>query len=335
MAWKDIPGKQYWQFKDDATVPLRSYLSRRTSRNRATTTVGGVRTEKGRQVNVQTRYVGPGATFTDETNLGEIDVNYHLASIGNAGVKPASFFSDLPAVGGGGGGATDPNYNNVLLLWNSQDVADGTTSKNAYTVTTTGTTRDATAGKPFPAAESTEWDLINQSSQGSYIEFTGTQVKDFNPNSYTNYTIEFWANLPATGGGTYGHTIFLGGQNGEGSLKFERGASGFYWYTANGASPPQQVFFGGGNPSGTGWHHYVLVKQGNTWTTWRDGSRSNTGVQPAAASTPSATDTVKLGYADVSEFANHYVDAVRITSVARYDASDLTISVQDAPWPTS
>ena len=31
-------------------------------------------------------------------------MNFHLASIGNAGVKPASFFSSLPAVGGGGGG---------------------------------------------------------------------------------------------------------------------------------------------------------------------------------------------------------------------------------------
>ena len=296
MAWVDIPGKPGWQFNDAAQPTGRTYLGEATSELRAAEVSNGVEST-GRsltQTYLQTRYTGDPTDLT--FSRGELNATFQNIKNGIAGKQAASYYSAL----GGGGGATDPNYNNVLLLWNSQDVADGTTSKNAYTVTTTGTTRDATAGKPFPAAESTEWDLINQSSQGSYIEFTGTQVKDFNPNSYTNYTIEFWANLPATGGGTYGHTIFLGGQNGEGSLKFERGASGFYWYTANGASPPQQVFFGGGNPSGTGWHHYVLVKQGNTWTTWRDGSRSKTGVQPAAASTPSATDTVMLGYDDVS-----------------------------------
>ena len=105
MAWKDIPGKQYWQFKDDPQLKVLDYLSRATSRRNPTITNNGVRTlPNGRQVYVQTRYVGPGSTDTDNTNRGEIDVNFHLASIGNAGVKPASFFSSLPAVGGGGGG---------------------------------------------------------------------------------------------------------------------------------------------------------------------------------------------------------------------------------------
>lgn len=118
MAWKDIPGKQYWQFKDDPELKVLDYLSRATSRRNPTITNNGVRTlPNGRQVYVQTRYVGPGSTDTDTTNRGEIDVNFHLASIGNAGVKPASFFSDLPAVGGGGGGAgINPDFANVSLL---------------------------------------------------------------------------------------------------------------------------------------------------------------------------------------------------------------------------
>lgn len=136
MAWKDIPGKQYWQFKDDPTLRVLNYFSRATSRRNSTITNNGVRTlPNGRQVYVQTRYVGPGSTDTDTTNRGEIDVNFHLASIGNAGVKPASFFSDLPAVGGGGGPVVDPFWNSVTLLVRKDD-----TTNDALDVSNAGNT---------------------------------------------------------------------------------------------------------------------------------------------------------------------------------------------------
>ena len=191
MAWKNIPGKQYWQFKDDATVTQRNYLSRETSRRN--TTIGGVRTEKGRQVYVQTRYIGPGSTDTDTTNRGEIDVNFHLASIGNAGTKSASFFSSLPAVGGGGGGGpvSDPNFANVLSLFKTPSdgsISDATGTLGPFIIGT-GAVIDGTETQ-FQSAN------INLSG-GGYVEVQGdTNLLDFGDDPFT---IETWIYRTAAG----------------------------------------------------------------------------------------------------------------------------------------
>ena len=88
MAYKDIPGRPGWQFKDDPADPgnKRTALFNKQ--------VAGVRTTGLTQVYTETkRSIDP-----DGTNRGEVSASFY-----NKGVKPASFFSDLPAVGGGGG----------------------------------------------------------------------------------------------------------------------------------------------------------------------------------------------------------------------------------------
>jgi len=98
MAWKNIPGRPGWLFKDDAVVPSFTYLGAGTSVANAAKTTAGVRTEGGVQTYIQTRKT----TDAETVNRGEIDATSTLASVGVSGPQPASFFSDLPAVGGGG-----------------------------------------------------------------------------------------------------------------------------------------------------------------------------------------------------------------------------------------
>ena len=113
MAWKNIPGRPGWLFKDDAVVPSFTYLGAGTSVANAAKTTAGVRTEGGVQTYIQTRKT----TDAETVNRGEIDATSTLASVGVSGPQPASFFSDLPAVGGGGGG--DPFFANVVYLVNA------------------------------------------------------------------------------------------------------------------------------------------------------------------------------------------------------------------------
>ena len=89
MAYKNIPNRSGWQFKDDPTNPgfARSALHNKQ--------VGGVRTTGLTQVYTETKKT----TDPDGKNRGEISATFY-----NKEVKPASFFSSLPAVGGGGGG---------------------------------------------------------------------------------------------------------------------------------------------------------------------------------------------------------------------------------------
>ena len=89
MAYKNIPNRSGWQFKDDPTNPgfARSPLHNKQ--------VGGVRTTGLTQIYAETKKT----TDPDGKNRGEISATFY-----NKEVKPASFFSSLPAVGGGGGG---------------------------------------------------------------------------------------------------------------------------------------------------------------------------------------------------------------------------------------
>ena len=89
MAYKDIPGRPGWQFKDDPADPGNKQTALFNKQ------VAGVRTTGLTQVYTETKR----SNDPDGTNRGEVTASFY-----NKGVKPASFFSSLPAVGGGGGG---------------------------------------------------------------------------------------------------------------------------------------------------------------------------------------------------------------------------------------
>ena len=95
MAWKNIPGRPGWLFKDDAAVPTFTYLGAGTSVANAAKTTAGVRTDGGVQTYIQTRQT----TDAETVNRGEIDATSTLASVGVIGSQPASYFSSLPVSG--------------------------------------------------------------------------------------------------------------------------------------------------------------------------------------------------------------------------------------------
>ena len=95
MAWKNIPGRPGWLFKDDAPVRTYTYLFAGSSVANAAKTTGGVRTDGGVQTYIQTRKIKDAETV----NRGEVDATSTLASVGVSGPQPASFFSSLPVSG--------------------------------------------------------------------------------------------------------------------------------------------------------------------------------------------------------------------------------------------
>lgn len=183
MPWKDIPQKPYWQFKTDPVITNRDYLGRETSRLEAQNVSEGVIQRGGNQFYVQTRYVGPGAgVVTDGANLGEISATFY-----NKEIKPTSFFSSLPEVGGGGGGGADPDFANVVALFKTPSVGSisdvtgtlGTPTIVSNAVVNSSRTKFQTAAMNFTGTD-------------GYIEvpYNGNQTSlDFGTGAFT---VECW-----------------------------------------------------------------------------------------------------------------------------------------------
>lgn len=337
MAWKDIPGKQYWQFKDDPELKVLDYLSRATSRRNPTITNNGVRTlPNGRQVYVQTRYVGPGSTDTDTTNRGEIDVNFHLASIGNAGVKPASFFSALPAVGGGGGGGTDPDFANVSALFktpNSGSISDVT--GNLGNVITVDTAIVDAAETKFQPAN------INLSSNGQLeFPYNTRSALDFGTGTYT---VEAWIYRTAIGSvgtDTTYQNILSTRTSGQGgwSLVLNNSDGRLAWQTGSGSVlVPSIVGNYAAVPFDT-WTHVAVSRQntgGGGFRFFVNGfARDFT--NPNTDNTSSdGTDNFVIGGDNSDSYTRFrgYIEDVRITKgVTRYTAD---FTPPTAEFPTS
>ena len=104
MAYKDIPNRPGWQFKDDPVNPGGNPLQTALF-NKQT---AGIRTTGVNQVYTETKK----STDPDGTNRGEISATFL-----NKEIKPASFFASLPAAGGGGG--INPDFSNVVALVNA------------------------------------------------------------------------------------------------------------------------------------------------------------------------------------------------------------------------
>ena len=176
MAWKNIPGKTGWQFRDD---PVNPGFKRSALHNKQT---DGVRTRGLNQVYAETKKT----TDPDGKNRGEISATFY-----NKEVKPASFFSSLPAVGGGGGAGSDPDFANVIGLYKTPSngsISDASGTLGPFIIGT-GAVIDGTQTQFQPAN-------INLSG-GGYVEAQGdlTQV-DFGDDPFT---IETWIYRTAAG----------------------------------------------------------------------------------------------------------------------------------------
>jgi hypothetical protein len=306
MAYKNIPGRPGWQFKDD---PVNPGFKRSALHNKQT---GGVRTRGLTQVYAETKKT----TDPDGKNRGEISATFY-----NKAVKPASFFSSLPAVGGGGG--SDPDFANVIGLYKTP--SDGSISDASGTlgpfIIGTGAVIDGTETQFQPAN-------INLSG-GGYVEVQGTMsLLDFGDDPFT---IETWIYRTAAGTvgdngppeydtivsasvfGSAGWGTFI--RQDTGRLVYERGDNG-------------ALFEGDAN----------AVISNNTWThvaVSSEGVGGNlrlfvNGVLAGTLSAPSGQDTspslTRLGIgryqADKRKRFIGHIEDVRLTKgVARYTAA--------------
>jgi len=220
------------------------------------------------------------------------------------------------------GAERDPYWNDVKLYLRGGSTTD---LKGINNVTASGTSLSVTPGKPFNLSESSSWYEINTGNKTGYLELDGS-VSLFDPSEVTNMTIEWWLYSPH-GRNNYGHFYDIGGQSGEGVIKYS--SSNYHMYFYAGA---EKINWGSTLFPGNTWHYFVFEKQGSTLTTWFNGTRiqQNTNTFPAGTS----GSYLRLGYSsDTIEYVSHYFDELRVTHAARYNGV-ATIPIQDKSWPT-
>ena len=217
----------------------------------------------------------------------------------------------------------DPYWANV----SAYITGDGVDRKGAWTITPVNVSTSTSPGSPFAGNSTSSWYEINTGTN-NYLSLAGGGLDLIDPSEHTNFTLEFWLYRSATGG-SYGHFYNIGGQGGQGVIKFQGdSAYGLYWYSSNG----ELISWGGGGSLTTGtWNWYVYQKSGSTNRTWKNGTLINTNTNSLPGGIASY---FQLGGPFGSEYVSHYFDHLRVTAgVARYGSAS-TIPVQDAPWPT-
>ena len=220
--------------------------------------------------------------------------------------------------------AVDPYWSSVSLYLRGGSLTD---LKGRHSVSAVNVSTSSSPGKPFSLAESTSWYYLNNDTN-RYLEISNT-LDDFDPSQNTNLTIEFW--LYRTGeNSSYGHFYNIGGQGGQGVIKFgpHTGSSyNLYWYSSNGELI--NYLPSGGFSSGQ-WNHFVFEKAGSTNTTWVNGTRTAQNTNTLPGGNPSF---LRLGLNFGGETATHYFDELRITTVARYNGA-ASIPIQTKSYPT-
>lgn len=248
MAYKNIPGKTGWQFKDD---PVNPGFKRSALHNKQT---GGVRTTGLTQVYAETKKT----TDPDGKNRGEISATFY-----NKEVKPASFFSSLPAVGGGGGVGTaaDPDFANVSFLLSTSGGSTVTdASNNGYTVgqTTPNFSTDT------PGAAFTDNSLQFTGFSSEIISTASNTITDIG--FAGDFTIEFW--LKTVGSAT-DFPIFRPSSVGSPRYSINVASSGISWDTDDDVTTG---FTGTTNVVTNDWVFIAISRNLGTTSFWVDGS---------------------------------------------------------------
>jgi hypothetical protein len=220
-------------------------------------------------------------------------------------------------------GATDPNFANVSLLMHMDGTNGGTTFTDVKgnAVGSNQVSTD-TSVKKFGTASA-----AFQATHNSNLQITNTTAFDFGSG---DFTIEAWINCTSTG--SAGGAILARWGSGPST-------NADWILLVDGTGKPSFVGTNGA-PSLTGpasvkdstWHHIAIVRNGNNFTLYVDGTSAAT-TTSAAAIQYTAAQPLKFGiWNDItgSFYAGH-MDEVRVTKgVARYTAN---FTPSDAPFP--
>ena len=210
---------------------------------------------------------------------------------------------------------------NTALMLHFDGTNGGTTftdnAPSPHTVEVSGNTNTSTAQKKFGTASgyfdgTGDFLRIATSGDGSYVMGTG------------NFTVDFWAydvkvadsdsTVVQIGRGSYGACI--GYVHSGGNFVLYLASSNGGWQIASAVSM--------GSLPGAAWAHYALVRNGNTWTTYKDGTQVSQFSD--SASLYVGDEDMQIGrytYSDNSTTneMEGYIDELRVSKgVARWTA---------------
>jgi hypothetical protein len=211
-------------------------------------------------------------------------------------------------------GVSDPYFSNVVLLLR----ADGSGSSF---VDSSSAARTITAGSG--ATQSTtqfKWGSKSASFNGSSSSLTASI-----PAIGNTWTVEAWIYLNSRPNGEDAAYItdFRTG-NGNNYTLGILGSSGILYFYGNGSD-----LRGTASITTGAWHHVAFVNDGGSVSLYLDGSRCGTTTK--TFSQQAATVVIGSRYSQDAEFVNGYIDDLRISTVARYSGSSLTIPTAAFP----
>jgi hypothetical protein len=220
---------------------------------------------------------------------------------------------------------TDPNFASVVVLLHMNGTDGSTTFTDVI-------------GKVWTAAADAQIDTAQSKFGGAsgLFDGTGDQITtpdhaDFNFGT-GDVTIEFWIRFAAVTGS---YEIFSQGDGTAGAhlfFEFDGSARGVFLQIRAGANPVAQVSQGASTGwSADTWYHVALVRDGDDWEIFRDGTSVATGNDTDAWGDYSTT--FKIGtFTGYGDFPGH-LDEFRITKgVARYTGA---FTAPTAPFPDS
>lgn len=201
-------------------------------------------------------------------------------------------------------------------------------------------TTSSSIGKPFANGNISTFRRVGDSVSSDYLQVTAQTTGGgvgymMDPSHNPAVTIEWWMYPTSTYSG-YGHAIWMGGQGGQGVIKFAGTDGEPYFYNSGGSVIDTSSY--SGSSLLNSWHHYVFEFVYNATTgayqnsAYIDGTRiSQTTTAP---NTGVSTSNFLIGYsANGSEYGQFYFDELRVTRAARYNGV-ASITVQTDPWPT-
>lgn len=243
-------------------------------------------------------------------NLDEIRISKGIARYTGAFSPPSAPFTGLTD-----GGASDPSFSSVSVLLHL-DGANGSTtftdsSQNGFALSASGSAALSDAQVKFGTAA-----LALNGSSAVYGQTYNAALNVNTPS--TSFTVECWAYLTALSGDPYLVTANNSGNTARWAMQVYGGRLAFY--SGGSGSPP----VGSAAIPTNQWVHLAVCYDTSTGVlkTFVGGVQDFSG--SGVLNTATANMRLELGaaYFNNSNFANGYIDDVRITKgVARYNAT--------------
>ena len=220
---------------------------------------------------------------------------------------------------------SDPYFSSTKVLIKNGSLTDASNAGRTLTNGGSASTSSSVGYPPITKGSSktgnagSVW-YIDSNTSNAYVSFA-SPLSDFDL-SQSAWTLEMWVYIPS-GGSSYGHTFWCGGQTSQGEFKFNAGDQKMYLYSGVGQSVSEST------GSTNAWNWIVFERYNGTISCWFNGANRQQGTTMPTGGTPSAA---AIGYPFNAEYFGHYVDEVRFSTVARYQGA-ATITVQSTSWP--